>query len=305
MSVKEDYISFCETHDWVPLFHRPYWWDAVLDNWDVEKFEFEKHVAYLPYASYKKWGFSFSRNPFLTPYSGLLFSETNYTPVVKQNLFEQAQQFLSQYGISQYDSHPLLSREIESKRLKTTFLLDTQNEFDEIKKSFSASLKRQLKKAEKCLTLVEDQNIDRLYSIYTDSLQRQNSQEIVPFHLVESVFSLCKKQRIGKILLAQDEAGNTHAAIGYVMDKNCGYYLLGGSRKEFLGSGAMGFLLQYCIQFSIAQGKSFFDFEGSEVEGVARFFSGFGGTKTKYPVLSAPTDPKLNALLKLKGLLRK
>ncbi len=305
MTSKEEYILHCKQDDKAPLFHQPFWWDAVVDEWNVEKLKTENAIAYLPYASYKKWGFSFSRNPYLTPYSGLLFADSNYTPEIKQALFTQAQRFLQQFDISQYDLLPKHAGAIQSDKKKTTYLLHTGKTFDEIKANFKSSLKRQLKKAESNLSIKEDDSFKNLYSIYLNSLSRQKSAEIVPKKTVEQVWTLCKTKGLGKIFIAQDEHSNTHAAIWYVKDSNCGYYLLGGSATEYLGSGAMGFLLEHCIKQAIQEDKQYFDFEGSEVPGVARFFAGFGGTKIDYPILSAKTNPKLKALLKLKGLLMK
>lgn len=304
MTAKEEYMAFCKQHDWVPIFHQPFWWDAVLDHWDVERLETDGAVAYLPYSSYKKWGFLFSRNPFLSPYSGLLFKENNYTVESKKALYELGSKFLQQFSISQYDLHPLLSKGMEGAKMKTTFLLELNKPLEEIEANFKPSLRRQLRKAEKKLTISEDRDSKAFYTIYTDSLKRQDASEIVPASLTASTFTLCLEKGIGHIFLAKDEEHNTHAAIWYVEDTHCAYYLLGGSAAAYLGSGAMGLLLKHCIQQAKTNGKTYFDFEGSEVAGVARFFATFGGERISYPVITSKTDPKLAILLKIKNKLK-
>lgn len=303
MTNKESYISFCSTHDSIPLFHQPFWWDAVLESWDVEKFEFENASAYLPYAFYKKWGFSFSRNPFLTPYSGLLFEESNYTSAQKQGLFNLAQKFISKFSISQYDNHPSLSKKIISDTNKQTFLLSLKEPKESLFQNFKSSLRRQLRKAENNLTINEEQSIDTLYTFYLESMDRQKGKEIVPKELAANLYKSCLEKKCGNIFTAKDKDNNIHAAIWYVADKKYAYYLLGGSHSGYLGSGAMGYLLWHCIQKAKTAGQTYFDFEGSEVPGVARFFSTFGGERIEYPILSAPTDAKLSLLLKVKAKL--
>ena len=305
MSVKEEYISYCNEKKSLPLFHRAAWWNLVLENWQVEKVSAIEADAYLPYAFYKKWGFRFSRNPFLTPYSGLVFLSEDYSVEQKQALVEKAILFLEQFSISQYDSHPLLSQGIKSNTTKTTFLLPLDKSIEEIFSSFKSSLRRQIKKASKNLTIETSYDISAFHKIYLDSLQKQKSNEIVPKELISKTLAYCEQKNCGQLFVARSNNGSIHASIFYVFDQKCAYYLLGGSATQHLGSGAMGLLLWHCIHEAHKQQLEYFDFEGSEVPGVARFFSGFGGNKIDYPILSAKTDPKLKTLLKLKGLLKK
>lgn len=302
MSFKADYISFCEQHNYVPLFHQPYWLDCVAPGWRVEVIVGYDAVAYLPFLLEKKIGFSISRNPLLTPYSGLLFID-DYSSEKKQFLFDKTLEKLSSLSLSEIDCNPQFTSDIQAENNKSTYLLSLDKTLDEIQANFKSSLKRQLKKAEKNLIIEEDKNTKRFYDIYSDSIGRQKNANKTPRDIVKKVFDLCQEKKCGQIFTAVDRDSNAHSSILYVEDKNSAYYLLGGSRKEFLGSGAMGYLLWHCIQLAKASGKKTFDFEGSEVPGVAKFFSTFGGEAVKYPVLKGPTNTALGALMKIKNSL--
>jgi len=78
-----------------------------------------------------------------------------------------------------------------------------------------------------------------------------------------------------RITLATDERGNAHAVNFLVFDDRSAHYLLGGTDPSYRGSGAASLLVWDAIQFA-AQHSKLFDFEGSMVEGIARFFRGFG-----------------------------
>ena len=72
--MKERYIHLSKTIDNLPLFHQPWWLDAVTpDNkWDV-CLTFDKMgnvTGVLPYCIEQKWGLTMSRMPPLTPYLG-------------------------------------------------------------------------------------------------------------------------------------------------------------------------------------------------------------------------------------------
>ena len=72
-----------------------------------------------------------------------------------------------------------------------------------------------------------------------------------------------------------------HAAIYLVWDKYSAYYLIGGSDPKLRNSGATSLALWEAICFASTVTKSF-DFEGSMIESVERFFRGFGGNQVSY-----------------------
>ena len=306
MSPKEEYISFC-TANWVPLFSRPSWWDLVLDDWQVERFENNKgEVAYLPHTSYKKLGFSFSRNPFLTPYSGLVYKQKCDT-AAKLDFINQANSFLEKFSISSYNCHFHFHEKVNTASQGTTHILDLSAPYDDIKKGYSTNIKRQLKKAMKTLHVFEESKLQNFYGCYLDSMQRNKVQEIVPKEIMNKVFAHTEEDMSSQIFSAQPakEPGDVHASIWMISDEKYAYYLLGGSKQTSLGSGAMAALINQCIITAQINERQYFDFEGSENPGVAAFFAKFGAQKIQYPILTSKTNPKLNALLKLKGLLKK
>ena len=64
-------------------------------------------------------------------------------------------------------------------------------------------------------------------------------------------------------------------------DQNA-YYLAGGTDAKFYGSGSMSLLLWKAIQESIVLHKKVFDFEGSMVNNVNKFFKNFGTQEIEY-----------------------
>lgn len=302
MSSKKDYIQFCKAQPDLPLFHQPAWWDITTDEWDVTKIALADCKAFLPYKLEKKLGRRLSKNPLLTPYSGPLFLD-NYSNDQKQKLLAKAQSFLHNFDYAMYDCNPHFTAGLQSDQQKTTYILSLEETDEDIKRNFKSSLRRQLKKAEKILSIEEDNSVERFYEVYADSISRQKNANVTPKEMVAKTFAYCKKNNCGNIYLAVDTQKNVHSAIFYTEDKNSAYYLLGGSQKKFLGSGAMGFLLWHCIKTAKARNKKVFDFEGSEVPGVARFFSTFGGNRLHYPVLAGRTHPVLALAFWVKKLL--
>ena len=72
-----------------------------------------------------------------------------------------------------------------------------------------------------------------------------------------------------------------HAALYLVWDERAAYYLLGGGDPELRNSGAHSLIMWEAIKHAATVSKTF-DFEGSMVEPVERFFRAFGGRQVPY-----------------------
>ena len=84
----------------------------------------------------------------------------------------------------------------------------------------------------------------------------------------------------GKIFLAKNEK-EICGAVYLVWDKKSAYYIAGGSPKEVRTSGAMPLLLWEAIKFS-SKVTRHFNFEGSMIKPIERFFRAFGGEQVPY-----------------------
>ena len=86
------------------------------------------------------------------------------------------------------------------------------------------------------------------------------------------------------ILLARDADGLVHAGGYFVHDDDYVYYLSGASEPELRSSGAGSLVLWKAIEMAAERGLGF-DFEGSMLPGVERFFRAFGGEPAPYSIV--------------------
>jgi lipid II:glycine glycyltransferase (peptidoglycan interpeptide bridge formation enzyme) len=85
----------------------------------------------------------------------------------------------------------------------------------------------------------------------------------------------------GDLLGGYDRNGRLHAAAFVVWQESSAYYLAGGADPALRDSGAHSLVLWEAIQ-AMAAHTSLFDFEGSMLPGVERFFREFGAFQTPY-----------------------
>ena len=114
--------------------------------------------------------------------------------------------------------------------------------------------------------------------------------------------SAARERGVGAIRLAVDETGRAHAGAFFVWDSERLYYLVGGADTASRSSGGMSLLIWDGIQRAGSLGLRF-DFEGSMIGPIERFFRGFGGTPEPYLHVTH-TSRRLAAALSARDLLQ-
>jgi len=131
------------------------------------------------------------------------------------------------------------------------------------------------------LTIKREPAINDLSKLIQLTFGRQSKSMPQPVEYIEEIVKEAISRNRGKILIAQDGDGRNHAGAFIIWDKSQAYYLLGGGDPELRNSGAGSLCLHEAIAFSSSVTKSF-DFEGSMVESIERYFRAFGGRQTPY-----------------------
>jgi Acetyltransferase (GNAT) domain len=137
-----------------------------------------------------------------------------------------------------------------------------------------------IRKSEKLNVRVESSSdIDGFITNHFDVFSRQNISTPVDRARLRTIISAAFDANRAKILTGVDDANRIHASGLYVWDDLCTYYLMGGGDPTLRDSGAMAAVLWKAIA---ERHTSAFDFEGSMIEPIEKFFRGFGGTPTPY-----------------------
>ena len=116
------------------------------------------------------------------------------------------------------------------------------------------------------------------------------------FEFVKNLFENCKENSAVKMYFAkyQDEV----IAVNFlVYDDNTVYYLMGGIDPSKKDLGAMDVIQFESIKFALESGRRF-DFEGSMIESIEKYFRSFGAIQTPYFSISK-TNSKLLKIRKL------
>lgn len=310
---KELYRQFCREHS-PPLFLNDWWLDAVCveGQWDAVVLENEGNMkAALPYYNVKgRLGHSYLTMPRLTQYMGpwLIYPENQKTEArlsFEKHTMAELIGNLPPFDSFSQNFHFSVTNWLpfywESFGQSTgyTYVLENLSDPDALFGQFKGSIRREIRKAQKQVTVKEENDVEKFYHMVGKTYQRQQKGPPVSLEFLKGIDAACEARNCRKILFALDNQERVHAALYLVWDEHSAYHLLSGGHPELRTSGATSLLMWHAIQSAATVTRSF-DFEGSMIQPIERFFSAFGSTQKPYLQIE-----KINSrLLKFKNILK-
>jgi len=310
--LKDVYRELCENEPTIPLFSQAWWLDAVAgDDWDVVlATKGQQVIGALPYVVRKKWGFRLVTQPKLTQNLGpwIRPSQKSYPKHLayeKDVLGDLARQ-LPEYDYFAQNWHcdclnwlPFYWRGYE-QTTRYTYRLALKGSKDQLWKGLQQNIRGDIRKAKDRIGVeVREGTLDEFLVLNRMTFERQGRPVPYTREFVVDLDAAASERKASDCLVAVDPEGQLHAGAYIVRNCNTAYYLMGGGDPELRNSGATSLVLWQAI---CCQPESIevFDFEGSMIEPIERFFRAFGAVQTPYfHVSHAPSK-----LLKLGIFLR-
>jgi len=162
-----------------------------------------------------------------------------------------------------------------------TYVIEDLSDLDAVWSETRQNIRTDIRKAQKKLGIRTDLSLDSFLSLSEMTFQRQGISLPYSRELVARLDRACVERNCRRIFFAEDSQGQLHAAIYLVWDEQSAYYLMGGADPELRNSGATSLVMWEAIQFAGTVTRSF-DFEGSMIEPVERFFRSFGARQRPY-----------------------
>jgi len=279
------------------IFEQPWWLNTVAENqWeDITIVENSEIIARWPIVTKKKFLYNRITMPQLTQTLGIWFqtidsSEIDKLSKQKQIIFALLEKLPHSNNLSvRLDSSlkyflPFVWRGYTIKPLISYKIADL-SDIRHVYSNFDKTAKKNIRSAEKKIIIRDDLDIQVLIDAInqTFSAQKRNAPDMN--NLIIDIARECKKHNSGKLLAAVDTDGNVHACSYFVYDDQKFYYLISGSNPQYRTSGAQSLIIWEAIKFASTVSKEF-DFEGSMIEGIEKFFRQFGGKPTVYYQIS-------------------
>lgn len=255
----------------------------------------------------KKLCFKIYRNPPFTPYIGPFLRMGAKNPVSILDAWKKVITTIADfidnlsYSIVSIslnkdvrDTQPFIWNKFKVNP-RYTYILTLQKNIDNLFEEMSAERRNDIRKAIRdniSVEKVKDFEIVKL--LVTKTFHRQN-KKINEYFLNKILFQFAKEENSYAFVSFKNNI--PISTVFCIYDKKTAYYLLGGYDYENKHHGAGALAVWESIKYAKSLGLKYFDFEGSMVPDIEKFFRGFGGQLTPYFRISKASLP-LEILLK-------
>jgi Acetyltransferase (GNAT) domain len=305
----------------VSVFLHPFWLDVVCKNgtWDVCLSYDNAGVidgALVYYKVKLKGIITAIAMPELTPNAGIWLRlpshKTNglkrhsiYTNTKKivENLVSQLPNvpiYCQHFHYSLTDWQPFFWRNFR-QTTHYSYVLDNLNDLSEIYNDLKGSVRTDLKKAERLVSIenleeTTPNDLSDFYDVVNLSFLKQGMKPLYTLEMLQELDTVLAQKNARKLFLARDTEGSPeikngsleiqkgaiHGGVYIIIWNGTAHYIAGGSHPEKRQSGAMSLLIWRAIEWAAAQGCHTFDFEGSMIPQVETLFRAFGGKQKPF-----------------------
>lgn len=289
------YRSFCGSEKELPIFSRDWWLDIVCGekNWSALLIEEKGRVIaamplFIPHPGIVSMPpFTQTMGPWLAPES----ADTKYTTALgkRQALLAEFVEklktwphFLQNFDYRITDWLPFYWNGYRQTTRYTYLLPDIKNE-SLLWENLSSNIRRNILRAKgkKGIIIRKGVSVDDFLRIQALTFKRQKTKMKESPEILKKLITTCRQRNQGEIFGGYDPDGRLHAAAFVVWQESSAYYLAGGGDPALRDSGAHSLVLWEAIRY-VSQYTGRFDFEGSMLPGVERFFREFGAVQTPF-----------------------
>ena len=313
MTNKQKYREFCKIEKDIPIFSQDWWLDAVCgeDNWDVAIVERGGEIwATMPYYIKKKWGFTLITMPPLTqtlgpyikyPQGQKYYKKLSWEKEIMNELIDQLPEFDYFYQHWHYSITnwlPFYWRDFK-QTTRYTYIIEKNISLELLEEKFETDIRRRRKKAYKLgLQIVSYEDVNLFYNLNKMTFNRKEIEVPYNYELVEKIYNSSKRNNAVDLLFAVYKDKPVSAGF-FIKDYNTRYYLMGGINPDYKDLGGMDVVIFEAIRKTLNENKNF-DFEGSIIESIEKYFRSFGSVQKPYFAIY-----KINSkILKLRNCLK-
>ncbi|MGC3979176.1 MAG: hypothetical protein QM751_13690 [Paludibacteraceae bacterium] len=253
--------SMIYANSWFLNVVSPDWEALVSDNYE--------YVMPLPVK--KKLGIKYLVQPIIAKQLGI-FSSGHIDALIVSRFIKSIPYYSYEINLNEGNC-------AESGTKLPNLLLNLALSYDNLVKSFSVNTMRNIRKAGKCLLRIDwELNLnDFLHFYFEEERYYLLPDKKITTTLIKTALEHNNIQLIG----AKTLDGRLIAVLGLLTSTNRLIYLLASSNKEGKNKSAMFFLVNEVIRKN-ANTDVVLDFEGSKIDGIARFYKGFGAKPISY-----------------------
>ena len=258
--------------------------DNMATDWDA--LIMDDYSAVMPLPFRKKYGIHYVYPPAFSQQIGIT-SLQEISPVVVVSFLKNIPKKF-RYVEMNFNTANVFSR--TNNITRNNYFLPLSNSFEALKKSFSRSANRNIRKAiEENITTKEAVDADEIIAIHRARFNDKVGANEEDYQRLQKLF-LALKESDMLFTIGAYKANRLIAGSVYFVYKNRITFIINGNNEESLKNGATHLLMNETIKkFS---GKEFIlDFEGSDFPEFVRFYKQYGAVQENYTMIKINNLP--------------
>lgn len=269
----------CITHAKNSLVYAcSFYLDSMAGNWDA--LVMDDYAAVMPLPWKKKWGIRYIYQPFLTAQLGIF--ATVEVPVTR--FLEAIPGKFRYIDLPLNHANLLPGNEVHLTR-RSNYVLPLNAAYEDLYSRYSENIQRNIKKAALAGCRPAQQvNPEKVIELAVAQMKQQGhdpGENLDRFRRL--LVELQRKQMVAAYGIESAE-GLLLASCIFFFSHQRAYYILVGNHPAGKNTGASHALIDSFIRDHAGQ-NLLLDFEGSDIPGLAQFYSGFGAADEPYPSL--------------------
>lgn len=250
----------------------------------------------------KKIGFTFLKLPPYTPHCGLFYisdsknnsSINNFSKEVMNEVCTFFSNQKSSLTVLAFPSNIIDFQPFIWEKYKVipnyTYRINLEKSLEDIKSNFDSKNRNAISKAIKEEVIVVENTLSKndLFEFFISSLNTINAN--IYESELRNIFTKFSDDS-NSFSVTANKGNEVLGNIFCIYDKNTCFYLLGGVDKKSGIQGVNNLLVQSSIEKAKELGCKTFDFEGSMLKGVEKFFRGFGPELIPYFTVNKASLP--------------
>ena len=273
------------------IYGYSFYLDIMTKHWDG--LILNDYEAVMPLTWNRKFGIYYLYQPFFTASLGVFGNivSADIVNIFLDNIpgkYKYWDIYLNHANLFKIKGYAL------SKR--SNYVLDLNKSYTDIVSSYAENHRRNIKKAEKFGCIVEKNiPIKKIIQLAKEQSLANSNVNNEDYNNFQKLFGKLNRQKQAETYGIYNNENTLLSGCVYFFSNNWAYYIFAVNHPDSKKSGASHFLINSFIKENAGK-KLFLDFEGSNIKGVADFYSKFGAKEEKYPALKLN---RLPAVLKM------
>lgn len=177
-------------------------------------------------------------------------------------------------------------------RTKTNLVISLADDYKKIQEGYKRNLVRGIRTADKKTSINESLLIDDLLTFYQQTLRSQLNFSEKDWQIIRQLLQSASEQIDTLMLEVRNETGQRLALGIFLITQKRIVYLMGCANEEGRKNFSSSFILDTVIK-EYAGTNRIFDFEGSDIPGVYKFFKSFGSKEANISIYEKNALPWL------------